>query len=808
MRMILLLVGIFIVIPPSSPVESGGRVRAAVRSASERAVYLGAGTILGSVSLLAQMGWGVSLLSPWSSTVGNECLVLGHVCDIAARHAFAQMLKGNAVLSSHTSWERNRALLSQISAHSEEEKEHLLFLQRRWLAKSTGLYPALVDWIGPCFGIDVQLHPDSTNSYSRDPANKFSQTYINIVQAWKDSFSCDFPLILTRPVSISDYLPPSICFARGEEMEKTVERLAAKMETTRLPVLVDLTEVGDWQEIQAHFSRACEQRSLNVDRIIAIQRLQRKEVGAIRLIPLCVPDKLEEQHQFLLEWISKFGLSANRVELDRCALASDFCSDLSFAPSMGFCSKGEFSTYLERWDGEVGVNTPQKQLMLEGALGALRGLLADGECGEGVKGQTASFSFAKIREQLELIRGGGDALSFFAFASHIEQIHSYISNLLEAMLPYAESDFPSAYADLLTSTPEALKALTSYAVHSAGMTSLAGILKAVEGMVNRVPRVLYGENAYFENIYASQRASHATPIAEATGKDWEEVDLLLAQFNPALRRIDFQISEYQVEKVAEAVRTSLKVRGARPLTLGIDCTLDFIDSPRVGSLLAEFQREIERGQLNVVCYRSGIKYDLFGMDNYCGAPLYMIHNQDACWAPFDALTTHPALKTDRLSLNWFCLAFKNVAPQLELYRKQIFDNTRAFLNKVPQRLFQAKGANYRIVPIDREADAAFVDIKIFGPLHEMRGSLLVAGLLTLKCMEAGHPIFVRPSLGFYHPNFSVLFSEECTTLRLTLGLDPSQVDLLVDCFSMLDTLNGSPWQRLRDQVFSSKSTKP
>jgi hypothetical protein len=68
-------------------------------------------------------------------------------------------------------------------------------------------------------------------------------------------------------------------------------------------------------------------------------------------------------------------------------------------------------------------------------------------------------------------------------------------------------------------------------------------------------------------------------------------------------------------------------------------------------------------------------------------------------------------------------------------------------------------------------------------------------------MEAGHPIFHRPSLGFYHPNFSILFSEECTTVRLTLGLDASQVGVLVDCFTMLDMLNGSPWHTLRDKGF-------
>ncbi|HEY5236511.1 MAG TPA: hypothetical protein VIJ14_10060, partial [Rhabdochlamydiaceae bacterium] len=89
-------------------------------------------------------------------------------------------------------------------------------------------------------------------------------------------------------------------------------------------------------------------------------------------------------------------------------------------------------------------------------------------------------------------------------------------------------------------------------------------------------------------------------------------------------------------------------------------------------------------------------------------------------------------------------------------------------------------------------DPAFIDIKIFGAFHEIRGAALVGGCLFMKCMEGGHPIFYRPSLGFYHPNFTMLFNKECTTIRLTLGLDPAQVDVLAKCFEMIDKLNDSP----------------
>ncbi len=166
-------------------------------------------------------------------------------------------------------------------------------------------------------------------------------------------------------------------------------------------------------------------------------------------------------------------------------------------------------------------------------------------------------------------------------------------------------------------------------------------------------------------------------------------------------------------------------------------------------------------------------------------------NGGATWDSFDSLLTDPVLQTDRLSLNWFCLAYQSATPQLELYRKQVFANTRSLLNQVPSRLLSDKDAHYRVIPFESDADPAFIDIKISGPCHQAKAAVLVGGCLYLECMEGGHPIFYRRSLGFYHPNFGILFGKDSTTIRLTLGLDPAQVDLLTHCFEKIDALNKS-----------------
>jgi len=236
------------------------------------------------------------------------------------------------------------------------------------------------------------------------------------------------------------------------------------------------------------------------------------------------------------------------------------------------------------------------------------------------------------------------------------------------------------------------------------------------------------------------------------------------------------------------VRQALTGR-QEPLIVAIDCTLDFINSRRVAAFLQEFQHEIASGLLNVISFRSGLKFDLFGMDNYCGAPLYMIHNCDPKWDSFASLFTDPVLQADRLSLNWFCLAYKYSGSELESYRKQTFDNTRALLDRIPPRLFQ-NDVHYRVVPMLSDVDPAYIDIRVTGPQHQFKAANLVGGTLFVECMRGGHPLFFRPSLGFYHPNYTMLFSKEISTIRLTLGIDPGQVDLLVDCFKKIDALNG------------------
>ena len=680
--------------------------------------YLAISIIFKTLAILSYVVGHLLLNVFWIPSLGNECLILSDTYRYSAKHSFEQLFKDASLSKSCDSWNHNQKFLSQLPASSEEDQKLLLFLEKHWLSKITGISSFLVNWICPCFGVGIQVNPETTHCYIRLPSTALSKTYKHRMETWKRSLPqpYHFPLILTRPYDLSDYLPH-------------------------------------------HFKSP-------------IQWIKQDEIGGIRLLS---SKDTSSDEQFLLDWISTFGLSANRIELDRVPLAIKRpAKNISIPPQEPLCIN-LLPTQSDH---------PQKNLILKGTEEVLKGLLKaispsqwDTILNCPIKSSIVKYSFQNIDKQLKQIAEQKENATFFDMMSHIEEIHAHLSSLLEVFNPFSKTDFATIYKNILTLIPDELKDSTSCGIHASGMTCLTGILRATKLSIDKPLCVVYGKNTYYEAIHAINLVSKAIPLDKITDVDLDDADLLLAHFNPVWEPSNIELDQYDLEDVSQTVHKFLNARKGRPLTLALDCTIDFIHSPRVKDLLCEFQEAIQRGNLNIVCYRSGHKFDLFGLDNYCGAPFYMIHNSDSQWDLFNILLTDPILQTDRLSCNWFCLAYQTASLELDQYRKQIFDNTRALLNKI-----HAKGA-YKVVAVEEGADPAFIDLKVSGPFHQVRAAAVVAGYVYVECMRKGQPIFFRPSLGFYHPNLSMVFGKEYSSIRITLGLDPLQIEVLANCFT-------------------------
>lgn len=717
----------------------------------KKAVAVGSGIAFATVSQAAASLGSLSMLFPGQAFFSRECFLFSHLAGNAALH---MLTYGFKISHAQDAWHLNRERLSNIPAISQEMSQLLLFLERRYLAKANGFYSAEVDWVCPSFDYSIQVHPESTNCYARDPASKASNTYLKRVEAWKEILPhpLSYPLILTRPFDITPYLPKNVI---------DLTSLFPEDPKTWMPI---------WEELR---------KKLADGPFFYIQRLHEKGVGGIRILPL---NELQADSSDLMDWISTFGLSANPLELDRFPILRN--SFLAKKSSRAFFF--DCNPFLRSWKSDH----VEKRLMVHGALYTLKGLLDSMSAAKWeeiqdcpTRSTLVNLSLSQIQGALDNLLDEDDSTPFYQTASHVEEIHNHLVPLLEVLSPFTFDDFQAIYQQRIRS-----KISPYCTVHASAMTSLAGILRATQPK-----KILHGENTYFECVHALKLMNQSLSVQDAKESDWDEADLIIAQFNPVLKRGGEHVESYHVEDIRGMLRKAIKP--GKSLTLALDATLDYIDSPKMNALIEEFQNEIEEGLLNFICYRSGLKFDLFGMDHFAGAPFFMIHNSDPKWNRFHLLIDDPVLKTDSLSLNWFCLCYKYAFKELEQYRERIFSNTRALLDQIPES-FYASNERYRVVPIEEAANAAFIDIKVSGPLHKLRASGLIGGSLYLNSMKQGHPIFYRRSLGFYHPNFGIIFDENYTTIRLTLGLDPGQIHLYADCLKRIDALK-NPKEKVR-----------
>ncbi|MCB1080407.1 MAG: hypothetical protein KDK69_01170, partial [Chlamydiia bacterium] len=377
------------------------------QSLSEKALYFGVGAVLETAAIAGKIGWGLSRLSPWNRTIGNECLLLSRLCSRAASQMFAQGFKGIPSFSLDA-WNMNQSLLSEIPTYSQEDQKLMRFLERRYLAKSAGFFPIIVDWICPAFGVFLQVHPETQNCYARNPSTTVSDTYKKRAEAWKEHLPQPkhYPLVLTRPANLSDYFPTLI-----DSQEK---------------VIVDLTSAFSyegrdewfeaWQKCQEQFKG----RFLEINQMLCIQYVEEDGVGGIRILPFSHQSakEIEEDHQLLLERVAFAGLSASRVELDRLSFES-FKPKTHLSQTI-LTSKEDCIASLDSFQKKWRSSHPQKNLMVRGTLQVLQGFfdgISEDKWREVLRKPTHAaimqISLKRIQEQLKRLVQEEETASFF-----------------------------------------------------------------------------------------------------------------------------------------------------------------------------------------------------------------------------------------------------------------------------------------------------------------------------------------------------------------------------------------------------------
>lgn len=205
------------------------------------------------------------------------------------------------------------------------------------------------------------------------------------------------------------------------------------------------------------------------------------------------------------------------------------------------------------------------------------------------------------------------------------------------------------------------------------------------------------------------------------------------------------------------------------LTVAIDFTNDYFNSEKSLRLLKHFESHIIDGQLNFVFFNSGQKFDMLGMDHFYGSPFYLINNGADHWKPFDKLFTEEVHKTDLLSTQWFCLLYEFAAESVDQFRRLFFQNNRDILQNVPEKLSPTVKRAITVSKVDEKAELTFIDVKVKGVFNKIIASLLVA-YFQFHATACKVKASIRGSFGFLHPNVTLIFSPNSTTLRLHPGI--------------------------------------
>lgn len=363
-----------------------------------------------------------------------------------------------------------------------------------------------------------------------------------------------------------------------------------------------------------------------------------------------------------------------------------------------------------------------------------------------------------------------------AFVRSIELMHAEITTLLSLFSPFTESEFEPIYQLHLTHIPAKLRQFLKIGLGKTAMNTFAGINAAITRTTYpEQPHRVIDKNTYFEEV---QVIGYQKTTEEAL-KDTKskKVDLYVSEFNHNIN-IDPQHHHYTpTDIIGEVEKLIAQKPLTKYLTVAIDLTIDFTNSSKVEELLNHFENEILDGKINFIFFKSGLKFDMLGMDSYYGAPFYLINNGDKQWNEMNKMIKNPLYKTDLLSVQWFCLANKYAFQEMEDYRKVIFHNTRAILNQLPDPLNPKNKGSVQVSTSDPKMDTCFLDIKTPG-----RGlnALNLEERLINKFEKYGSILHARSSFGFTHTNYTVIMSSEGfpTNLRINPGLDPLDVKII------------------------------
>jgi hypothetical protein len=501
------------------------------------------------------------------------------------------------------------------------------------------------------------------------------------------------------------------------------------------------------------------------------------------------------------------GEFLNRLRATPVKYSGEGENALYFVEKLDLTNKGTFRRFENLFDpsnaeGRALIHSkPYLEVLGKPTLQLLRGLLT--EISE--EGWVESKEEPSIRMlvqttlsriNIHLMNAEMYLQDFLKFSECIELIHYEIAALLKIFSPFNPDEFPAIYKNrLLSIIPEELRPFVKAGLTKSAMNTFAGMSLALR-QTKANPVKTFHEGSHFEIVeFVGERYEFSKVLQN---ESIEVVDFYLGEFNHNVRLVSTHDEYKPGDVIADVTALLLAKPKTQYLTVAIDTTIDFIESSKIKEVLDHFSEEIKQGRLNFICFGSGQKFDLFGMDEYYGSRWFMINNGAEHWNPFTVLSSHEAFKTDLLTTQWFCLANKYSPNGLDVYRKAIFDNTKAILKQVPEILLPGGNPLIKVCKVAEGMEPCFLDIKCYGDnseelLHQLEGYLYK--IFT----ERNVKIHSRGGYGYFNPNIN-LFTQgldrnkgvKYVTMRLHPGINPEENELFIDFLQFAAGLSTIP----------------
>lgn len=375
---------------------------------------------------------------------------------------------------------------------------------------------------------------------------------------------------------------------------------------------------------------------------------------------------------------------------------------------------------------------------------------------------------------------------FRLFIQGIDLIHTELTTLLLLFKPFDVETYNSLATSYLSEVVPDSRLLTSIGITRSAMSAFTAVNAAILND-NPNPVRICGEHSYYEEVEFV--GGNLTLTSALSDPNIKKVDLYVAEFN---HNIDIDPNHTVYEK-GDVIQDIKKIFEKKPdtdaLTVVIDATIDFTNSEDLKKLIATFRDEIDSGRLNIVVIRSGQKFDMLGLDNYFGAPFYIINNGDEKWNKFKKIKTGEAFQTDPLSLQFFTWMATTGLNLPDEYKGLIFQNTRAILDEVPEGLRPNDEKRACVCTAHEDVKSPFIDIKI-DRLDDSSDQVYdqedlrnwVQARFTELFIENKKLAYMRGSFGFPNPNITWIEPK----MRINPGIDPSDIPVFAQFFKELD----------------------